>query len=320
MIYFYLFYVINILFKQFSSQIIYLKCEIDCGNDYPDYITSSEGKYQPLNPNYILCEKRGFNYIFKFDIIKHNLKEPLCIKYVNLGGYGNFAFNYLSINEYIITNIDYQKYFFCDNCNANHVPQNFITTTNLCSDENYIIRIIEIPGSVNFCLSPNNLSNFYINKNKINQNYYKGKIVKYILNDEINTFNIDNIFIVNEKEDLNFYLDSVTLKIVNITNKKGNIYNGDEELSENCFFNAKNNYLTHKRLNDDGYLMIIEIITIPLNLIDINISTCEERTKIYLYVNQRNCTMNETSEIVNNVYQIMEKMKMIINVIINLKN
>ena len=206
MIYFYLFYVINILFKQFSSQIIYLKCEIDCGNDYPDYITSSEGKYQPLNPNYLICGTRGTNYIFMFDIIKHNLKEPLCIKYVNLYSAGGFAFNYLSINEYIITNIDYNNYFFCNNCNANNVPQNFFTTTDICSGENHFIRIIENPGSVNFCLGPNNLTNFYINKNKINPNFYKGKIVKYILNDEINTFIIDNIFIVNGNEHLNFIL------------------------------------------------------------------------------------------------------------------
>ena len=135
--YFYLFYAIIILFKQFSSQIIYLKCEIECGNDYPDYITSSEGKYQPLNPNYILCEKRGFNYIFKFDIIKHNLNEPLCIEYVNLSSGGGFAFNYLSINEYNITNTDYKKYFFCNNCNINYIPNNFILFTySICLDGN----------------------------------------------------------------------------------------------------------------------------------------------------------------------------------------
>ena len=297
MSYFYLFYIIIIsFFNQFSFQIIYLKCEINCGNDYPDYITSSEGKYYPLNPNHLGYAQRGYKYIFKFDIIKHNLKEPLCIEYVNLAFSGGFAFNYLSINEYIIDNIDFKKYFFCNNCNANYVPKNFITTTSTCSNGNPGIIATENPGNFAFCLSPNNLTNFYINKNEINQKFYKGKIVKYILNDEINTFNIDNIFTVNEKEDLNYYLDSVTLKIVNITNKKGNIYNGDEELFENSFFNAKNTYLTHKRINDDGYLMIIEIITIPLNLIDINISTCEERAKIYLYVNQKNCTMNETSE------------------------
>ena len=62
MAYFYLFYIIIIsFFNQFSFQIIYLKCEIDCGNDYPDYITSSEGKYQSLNPNYLEHTKEHIN-------------------------------------------------------------------------------------------------------------------------------------------------------------------------------------------------------------------------------------------------------------------
>ena len=41
--------------------------------------------------------------------------------------------------------------------------------------------------------------------------------------------------------------------------------------------------------------MIINIATKPLNK-DITISTCSEEAKIYLYVNQKNCTINETSD------------------------
>ena len=162
--YFYLFYIIIIIsfFNQYLSQIFYLKCEFNCGNDYPDYITSSEGKYRPLNPNYLSNGKRGYYYIFKFDIIKHNLKKPLCIQYVNLGGSGGFAFNYLSINEYILTNIDFQKYFFCNNCNANYISKNFFTTTEIC-DGNPVIKTFQGTGNFSFCLSPNNLTNFYIN-------------------------------------------------------------------------------------------------------------------------------------------------------------
>lgn len=151
MTYFYLFYIIIIsFFNQFSFQIIYLKCEIDCGNDYPYYISSFEGKYEPLNPNYLFYGYRGYKYIFKFDIIKHNLNESLCLEFENLGANGGFAFNYLSINEYIITNIDYKKYFFCNNCNANNVLNNFITTTELCSDGIPVIRTVEIPGNFAF--------------------------------------------------------------------------------------------------------------------------------------------------------------------------
>ena len=52
----------------------------------------------------------------------------------------------------------------------------------------------------------------------------------------------------------------------------------------------------YKKINneDEGYLMIIKIVTKPRNQ-NIDISTCEEEGQIYLYVNQKNCTMNEAS-------------------------
>ena len=149
---------------------------------------------------------------------------------------------------------------------------------------------------INLCLNPtNNISNFFINENKINTKFYKGKKVEYIFNNESDIFKIDNIFTINENENLTFYLDLVSFKILNITNKdKAHIYNGDEELYENSFFNAKNNYLSFKKISDEGFLMIIKIQTKPLNM-NINISTCEEEAEIYLYVNQKNCTINITS-------------------------
>ena len=39
--------------------------------------------------------------------------------------------------------------------------------------------------------------------------------------------------------------------------------------------------------------MIIDIETKPRNQKSVNISTCEKEAKIYLYISQKNCTMNE---------------------------
>jgi hypothetical protein len=108
-------------------------------------------------------------------------------------------------------------------------------------------------------------------------------------------FHIHDIFIINGKESYEFDLDTFSLQITNITNKKGNIFNGNEELVKDSFFNAKNKFLIHKRQNDDGYLMVITIATKPRNRESIQISTCEKEAKLYLYVSQKNCTMNSNS-------------------------
>ena len=92
-----------------------------------------------------------------------------------------------------------------------------------------------------FCLNPSNIiSYFYTDESKINTNFYKGKTVKYLLNNEIDNFNIDNIFVIDGYENLIIYLDTLSFKIVNIINKKGRIFNGNDELSNYSFFNPKN--------------------------------------------------------------------------------
>ena len=220
---------------------------------------------------------------------------------VNLRGAGGFSFNYASVNEYDITILNkYEYYYFCNNCNIN-VPKKFETTTTICKDNKPFISTSNV-GNIfltvknTFCLySITNISFFYIEERKINQNFYKGKTVKKICNNENDDFNIDNIFVINGNENLQIYLDVISFKIVSISNKKGKIFNGNEELFDNSFFNAKNKFLTHKKIGDEGYLMIINIKTKPLNK-DISISTCQEDAIIYLYVHQKNCSMNETSE------------------------
>lgn len=39
--------------------------------------------------------------------------------FVNLLKKGYFVFKYATINEYDITIVDYEKYYFCNNCNIN---------------------------------------------------------------------------------------------------------------------------------------------------------------------------------------------------------
>jgi hypothetical protein len=140
-----------------------------------------------------------------------------------------------------------------------------------------------------FCLYPtSDISIFYISESKINQNFYKGKTIIYIFNNDSDIINLDNLFIINENETYIFDINTVSFKIINITNKKGNLYNEDEQLFENSFFNAKNNYIIHKRITDEGYLMIIKIVTKPRNQKNTNTTTCEVEAEIHLYVSSKN--------------------------------
>ena len=172
------------------------------------------------------------------------MEKPLFIQFVNVGNPGHFTFKYASINEYDITIIDYEKYYFCDNCNMN-TPKNFEITKIIYSNGSPRIDISYYSGKKakirykTFCLNQtNDISIFYLNENKINKNYYKGNTIKYFLSNDIDNFNINNSFSINGHENYIFDLDTVSLKIINITNKKGNIYNDEEELFENSFFNA----------------------------------------------------------------------------------
>ena len=290
-----------LLYINAFSLIIYFKCQLFYVDDYIDNISSSEGIFTPKNPSHTYISDRNVDYTFKFDEIKHNLKKPLCLEIINLISVGYFAFKYASINEYDITIINYEKYYYCNNCNLN-TEKKFKTTNNKYSNGSPRIDISNYTGDKGkkryntFCLNTtNDISIFYLNENKINKNYYKGKTIEYFLHGDVDNFYINNSFSINGHEDYIFDLDAVSLKIINITNKKGNLYNGEEELFENSFFNAKTENITHKRVNDDGYLMIIYIVTKPRNQELVEFTTCEKETIIYLYISQKNCTMNESS-------------------------
>ena len=94
-----IFFLLFILFKNCFLIDMYFKITFNCGNDYPDYITSSEGRIEPNNP-YKELKPDNSKYIYDFSIIKHNIDKELCIKWVNIQGPGEFAFESLFVNEY----------------------------------------------------------------------------------------------------------------------------------------------------------------------------------------------------------------------------
>ena len=292
---------IFLLFAKSFSLIVYFKYQLFYVDDYVDYISSSEGNFTPTNPKHNKYTDRELSYAFNFNDIKHNFDKPLCIYLVNLLQVGCFAFKYATINEYDIRVIDYEKYYYCNNCNIN-TQKKFKTTSEKYSNGSPKIHTSEYDQSVKvryneFCLNKTkDISIFFVDKSKINTKFYKGKNLKYILNNEVDNFNINNSFVINGKENYIFDLNTVSIKVINITNKLGNIFNKEEELFTNSFFNSENNYLIHKKITDEGYLMTISIVTMPRNQKSANIITCENESNIYLYVAQKNCTMNESSD------------------------
>ena len=117
------FFVISLLYNKAFSIIAYFKIQIFNVDDYIDYITSSEGNFAPTNP----IKSYNIDHIYNFNEIKHNLKMPLCIQLVNILEPGFFAFKYASINEYDITILNYENYYYCNNCNVN-TPKKFTIT------------------------------------------------------------------------------------------------------------------------------------------------------------------------------------------------
>ena len=101
------------------------------------------------------------------------------------------------MNEYDFSKIKYEDFFSCNNCNANNI-KGFYTTSIKCSD-NFFINITKNPGyDFNFCLNPIiDPTKFYIDNTKINQKYYKGQTIKYIINNDIEKIYIDKIFKIN---------------------------------------------------------------------------------------------------------------------------
>ena len=141
----------------------------------------------------------------------------------NCKSIGGFAFKYASINEYDITVLNYQNFYHCTGCNIN-TAKGFATKGEIF----YGSPIISTSSrrSLNtFCLNPtDDISIFYINENKINKNFYNGKTVEYLLNNDTDIIYINNLFIVNGKENYIFDIEAVSFKIVNITNMQGKYF------------------------------------------------------------------------------------------------
>ena len=134
-------FVFSLLYNKTFSIIVYFKFQIFNVDDYIDNIISSEGTFTPTNP----IKYYNLDHTFNFNEIKHNLKKPLCIQLVNIYQPGYFAFKYASINEYDITVINYENYYYCDNCNRN-TPKKFeiITKYIVMEVRKYIYYIMEV--------------------------------------------------------------------------------------------------------------------------------------------------------------------------------
>ena len=293
------FLIIIILFKVniILSLTVYLEYQITHVDDEILSIESSEDIFYSVSTG---PHEAGDDFTYIIPRIKHNLLKPLCILSWDWGIYHYYSFKKVTLNEYDITFLPVEKYYFCTKCRMN-TPYNFALT--LYNNKPEIILTHKSNGKVilynvnyTFCLYGNNdISYFNLGKQYIKENYYKGKTLKYILNNNNYNFDIDKIFSINENSDFIFDLDTVSLKIYDISNKKGKIYNGNEELDINSTFNAKNKFLTLQRISNDGFLMVITIETRTRLKDLISYSTCEQKANLYLYVAQENCTITEES-------------------------
>ena len=113
--------ILLLIYCKVISLIVYPKYQIFHVDDRIDYIISSGGIIKDKNSlNVITAE---FSDIYYFKDFKHNLEEPLCIQLINFHTPGCLAFKNASINEYDITILNYENYYYCDNCNMNN-PKN----------------------------------------------------------------------------------------------------------------------------------------------------------------------------------------------------
>ena len=136
-----IFLALSLIVKYVLSLTMYFKIKINCGNDYPDYINSTEGLIKPNNPSYLWNGDRGYdNYTFDFNVIKHNIETPLCIEWVNLYAIGVLSFDTFLVNEYDFSNVEFENFFSCENCDFN-TPKKFYTTNNICAGK--IILLIQ---------------------------------------------------------------------------------------------------------------------------------------------------------------------------------
>ena len=131
-------FLLFILFKNCFLIDMYFKITFNCINDYPDYIISSEESVVPNNP-FKELKPDNSKYIYDFNIIKHNIDKELCIKWYNIQGHGEFAFESFFVNEYDFSKVKYEDFFSCNNCNLNK-EKGFYTNSKIkCNDNNFIL-------------------------------------------------------------------------------------------------------------------------------------------------------------------------------------
>ena len=111
------FLVFWLMYFKVSLLIVYAKYQIFYTDDRIDYIMSSEGIIKTLNPRYTGYDAPSYTFLFH-DIL-HNFQKPLCLQFINHCRKGSFAFKSASINEYDITIIKYEDFYYCNNCNLN---------------------------------------------------------------------------------------------------------------------------------------------------------------------------------------------------------
>ena len=137
-IFFFQLYILQVFFKEIFSEYAYFDFKFICVDNYLNYINSSEGIIKTTSP-YKQCDY-PISYIYDFVKIKHYLDKKFCIYFFNCWGPGNFAFEYASINEYIITIVDYENWYSCDDCNYIDTNKKFMTSTNICINNNPLIE------------------------------------------------------------------------------------------------------------------------------------------------------------------------------------
>ena len=116
--FFILLYILELLVIGIFSIYGYFDIQIYHETDSTKYIISSEGIFYPKNPNEI-CYKNGrdLHHIYNFEKIKQDLEKKICIYMLTCQIPSYFTFVYASINEYIITNLDYENWYSCEDCN-----------------------------------------------------------------------------------------------------------------------------------------------------------------------------------------------------------
>ena len=290
----YTFFMISYIYAFYA----YVNIKLFCVDNSVTYINYSGGTIEPINPKdpYSTLSYVDNNYIFYFPELMHNFKDYICINIVNLCWPGGFSFYGANINEYNITILNYTNFFICKGCNIDTI--NKYKIEGECNNRPFIYTsYFDCPVFYmenKFCLKPNNdISIFNTGENNINKKYYKGKNnIKYILINDIDYFYIDEIFSINHNPEYKIDLDTISYRIKNITNKKGHLYNGKNEIFLNTVFYPEHKLKYNKSTFDDGYIMTINIET-RTRLIKNNISylTCEQPANLYIYIPQKNCSM-----------------------------